>query len=66
VEATRKRLPGSFLKSNIFLCYFLWMDVLIVKPINPLGKKPKRKLVFELQKLKLQLRQRKKHLDFQQ
>jgi hypothetical protein len=42
------------------------MDVLIVKPINPLGKKQKRKLVFELQKLKLQLHRMEKPLDFQQ
>jgi hypothetical protein len=42
------------------------MDVLIVKPINPLGKKPKRKLVFELLKLKLQLHLMEKRMDFQQ
>jgi hypothetical protein len=42
------------------------MDVLIVKPINPLGKKLKRKLVCELLKLKLLLHLRKKLLDFQQ
>jgi hypothetical protein len=42
------------------------MDVLIVKPINQLGKKPKRKLVCELLKLKLQLHPMVKRMDFQQ
>jgi hypothetical protein len=42
------------------------MDVLIVKPINPLGKKLKRNQKFPLQKLKLQLHPRKKLVDFQQ
>jgi hypothetical protein len=42
------------------------MDVLIVKPINRLGKKQKRKLVFELLKLKLQLHPMEKRMDFQQ
>jgi hypothetical protein len=42
------------------------MDVLTVKPINPLGKKPKRKPMYRRQKLKLQLHRRKKQLDFQQ
>jgi hypothetical protein len=42
------------------------MDVLIVKPINPLGKKPKINLKFLLQKLKLQLHLMEKLLDFLQ
>jgi len=42
------------------------MDVLTVKPINPLGKKPKRNQKFLLQKLKLLLHPRRKLLDFQQ
>jgi hypothetical protein len=42
------------------------MDVLTVKPINPLGKKLKRKLVCQQQKLKLQLHPMMKLLDFQQ
>jgi hypothetical protein len=42
------------------------MDVLIVKPINPLGKKPKINPKFLLQKLKLQLHPMEKLLDFQQ
>jgi hypothetical protein len=42
------------------------MDVLTAKPINPLGKKLKRKLVFELLKLKLRLHLMEKRVDFQQ
>jgi hypothetical protein len=42
------------------------MDVLIVKPISPLGNKLKRNQKFQLQKLKLQLHPRRKLLDFQQ
>jgi hypothetical protein len=42
------------------------MDVLTVKPINPLGKKPKRNPKFLLQKLRLQLHPTVKPVDFQQ
>jgi hypothetical protein len=42
------------------------MDALTVKPINPLGKKPKRNPKFLLQKLKLQLHLMAKRMDFQQ
>jgi hypothetical protein len=42
------------------------MDVLTVKPINPLGKKLKINQKFQLLKLKLLLHPRKKLLDFQQ
>jgi hypothetical protein len=65
VEVKRKRKPRSFLKSNLFLYYFLWMDVLIVKQINPLGRRPRRTQKFQLQKLKRPLLQRKKPQDSQ-
>jgi hypothetical protein len=42
------------------------MDVLTVKPINRLGKKPKRILKSLLQKLKLLLHLMEKRMDFQQ
>jgi hypothetical protein len=42
------------------------MDVLTVKPINPLGKKPKRNQKFQLLKLKLQQHRMVRLMDFQQ
>jgi hypothetical protein len=42
------------------------MDVLTVKPINPLGKKPKRILKFLQLKLKLLLHPMVKQMDFRQ